>query len=115
MVDKDSEEDNTDDEARELDHSKISDSQKDGNKEDTESEEVEEEEKHKRDTDSEEGIIEVIFDSGGTKVSKKINLIPGLQLVLKDGELGEEEEEVENIDAEVEEDNIITREEGDGK
>ena len=115
MVNKDSEEDNAEYEARELDHSKISDSQKDGNNEDTESDkEVEEVEQkqNKRDLDNEEGTIEVVFDSGGVKVSKKINLI---QLVLKDEELREEEDEDEGIDTGVEEENVITAEEGDGR
>ena len=109
MDDKDSEKDNADDEAHELDHSKLSDNQED----------TEEGKQSKRDSDSEEGIIEVVFDSGGMKVAKRYNfaidLTPGLQLVLKDEELEEEEDEVDNIDAEVEENSIVTAEEGDGK
>lgn len=111
---KNSEEENTDDEARELDHSKLSDSQED---EDTESDK-EEEKQNKRDSDSEESIIEVVFDSNGMKVVEprhnRAILMPGLQLVLKAEELDEEEDEVENIDAEIEEE-IIVAEEGDGK
>lgn len=110
---KNSEEENTDDEARELDHSKLSDSQED---EDTERDK--EEKQNKRDSDSEESIIEVVFDSNGMKVVEprhnRAILMPGLQLVLKAEELDEEEDEVENIDAEIEEE-IIVAEEGDGK
>jgi len=62
----------------------------------------------------------VIFDTGEVKVAKKINIIPGLQLVLNEGHLEEEEEEreeeeVENIDTEIEQENTITPEDGDGK
>lgn len=117
LTDEDNEEDNPDDEARELDHSKLGDSLNDetSNNGNTGSDkELTEGEQRQEDSDSEEGTIEVIFDSGGVKVTKKINIMPGLQLMLKE-ESEEEEEEMEDIDAEIEEENTITLEEGDGK
>ena len=47
-------------------------------------------------------------------MSRKINIMPGLQLMLKE-ELEEDEEEMEAIDAEIEEEEEVILEEGDGK
>lgn len=48
------------------------------------------------------------------KVSRKINIIPGLQLTLEEDDDVEEEEEVEDTDT-VTEENAVAQEEGDGK
>lgn len=108
-------EDNANDEAHELDHSKISDSLNDdtgSNSEDVGSDE--EDGKEDKESDTKESTVEVVFDSGGVKVSKKFSIMPGLQLMLQ-GDLEDEEEELENSDVEIEEESSVTPEEGDGK
>ena len=105
-------------EGQDLEHSKISDSLNDdvNNNENTGSDKQIAEQRQKE-SEEEEGTIEVIFDNGGVKVSRKINIMPGLQLMLREELEEDDDEELEAIDAEIEEEeeDIVTLEEGDGQ
>lgn len=109
-----------DDEAHKLDHSEVSAEKHTSSNGDAEGDEEKRKETQK-DSDDKEGTIEVVFDGGGVKITKKINIMPGMELIVNEKELEdhvnqeEEEDDEENTDTEIEQEESIKPEEGDGK